>query len=127
VRPSLHAVVERYCGAEAIRVQRVKCPCCGGTFRVLPEFVVPYKPAAVAEVEPVLSQWQQQRSYRGVSRVLGVSVHAVKRWVRWWRVVEAVTEAQRGQAWSYEPGWMQRLLLEFRHWRSCWGCERTVG
>jgi hypothetical protein len=124
VRPTLHAVDERYCGAKPIRVQRVKCRHCAKTFRVLPEFVVPYKPAGVAEVEPVLLAWRQRGSYRGVARALELCVHAVKRWVGWWRVVEAVTEAQRGQPWDYAAGWLGQLLEEFRHWRGCWLCER---
>jgi len=126
VRPTLRAVEQRYCGAERIRVQRVKCPQCDGTFRVLPEFVVPYKPAGVEEVEPVLRAWRQKGSYRGVARAVRACVHAVKRWVRWWRVVEAVTEAQRAQGWDYAPGWLKQLLEEFRHWRGCCACERIA-
>jgi hypothetical protein len=117
-------VEERYCGQELILVQRVRCPRCGKTFRLLPEFVVPYKQHPAERVGAALGSWQERRSYHGVARAWAVAVGLVRRWVRWWQRVEAVMAAAGAVSWLYGPGWLSSGLRLFCYWSGAGHCWR---
>ena len=122
--PRRHCVEERYCGQELIPVQRVRCPRCAKTFRLLPELVVPYKQHSAACIGAALENWQERRSYHGVARALGLAVGLVRGWVRWWKRVVAVMETAGTVSRLYGPGWLSSLLRLFCFWSGVWRCWR---
>jgi len=54
---------------------------------------------------------------------VGLEPKLVKRWVRWWNVVEAVVKAIKTEAIVYQSGWLTQLLVEFRYWKGRVACE----
>ena len=122
-RVKIHELVSRYCGAETIRVARVKCTECGKTFRVLPEFVVPYKSHSAKMVGKAISVCQQKGSKYGAAKTVGVAERLVRRWVKWWQIVEAVIKANGLKQINYEEGWLEQVLRIFRNWKRATLCE----
>jgi transposase-like protein len=122
-RVKIHELVRRYCGAETIRVARVKCTECGRTFRVLPEFVVPYKSHSAAQVGKAISVCQQNGSKHEAAKTVGVEVRQVRRWVKWWQIVEAVIKASGLKQIQYDEGWLEQMLRIFRNWKRATVCE----
>jgi len=120
-----HSIVRRSCGLEFILVQRLECKGCGRTFRVLPEFVVPYKTHATRTVEQVLTLWEETGNCYRITAATGIEKNVVKRWVRWWKIVEAVMKGSGLKDLSYDKGWLSHLLVRFPHWRSHVHCEAS--
>jgi hypothetical protein len=123
VRVRIHEIVGRYCGQESIRVARVGCPECERTFRVLPEFVVPYKSYGARVVGWVIGEWKRSGKKYGAAKGAGVEARQVRRWVKWWKIVEAVARAGGLEQISYEEGWLSELLKRFRKWKGTTVCE----
>jgi hypothetical protein len=113
----------RYCSDQLIKVQRVKCGECGRGFRVLPEFLVPYKTHPAEQVEEALTTLKERDSVQGAAKATGLEPRLLRRWMRWWNTVEAVVRAIRSEAIVYRKGWLRQLLLEFRYWKGRAACE----
>lgn len=118
-----HGRPERYCDSEVIRVFRMKCVDCGRTFRVLPEFVVPYKTHGTTVVGKAVGTWKRKGSKRAAAKEAGVEPRLVRRWVKWWEIVEAVIEATEATVIGYETGWLGEILKRFRYWKSAIECK----
>ena len=124
VRVGIHAIVKRYCGQERIRVARVKCAECGKTFRVLPEFVAPYKSYGTRVIGQAIGEWKRSGKKYGAAKEAGVEARQVRRWVKWWKIVEAVVRAGGEEQINYEEGWLGELVKRFRKWKGATLCER---
>lgn len=118
-----HGKEDRYCDGETIKIFRMKCKECGRTFRVLPEFVVPYKTHGAAVVGKAVSVWKSRGSKRAAAQEAGVEPRLVRRWVKWWKIVEAVIRAIGPSAIGYESGWLEEMLTRFRYWKSATQCS----
>jgi hypothetical protein len=101
----------------------VKCKECGKTFRVLPEFVVPYKSHGSRVIGRVIGEWKGSGKKYGAAKGAGVEARQVRRWVKWWKIVEAVVRAGGLEQISYEEGWLEKLLKSFRKWKGATFCE----
>lgn len=123
VRVGLHGVVERYCGQELIRVARVRCQECRRTFRLLPNFVVPYKSCSSEQIEAVVEERGKGSSWHEVSRGQQISRGQAKRWVEWWEVVRSVMEAWGMSVVQKSRDWLRGLLGVFRSWKSPFSCH----
>ena len=123
VRVGLHGVVERYCGQEQIRVARVRCYQCRRTFRLLPDFVVPFKSCPSEQMEAVVEQRGRGSSWHAVSRRQQISRSQAKRWVGWWEVVKTVMEAWGMSVLQQSRGWLSGLLGVFRGWKTPFYCR----
>ena len=122
-RMNKHGKPERYCDDEVIKVFRVKCGKCRKTFRVLPEFVVPYKTHGARVVGKAVGIWKTRGSKRAAAQEAGVEPRLVRRWVKWWQIVEAGIQAMAQTQIGYESGWLEETLTRFRYWKSATQCE----
>jgi hypothetical protein len=116
-------MVERYCQQEILRVQRGQCPRCGKTFRLLPDFLVPYKQYGAETIEKALLAYAVKKSYHGVAKQMGLAVMLIKHWVRWWQRVVAVMEAVGVMTIRLGAGGLGQLLAGFPRWTGsgcCW-------
>ncbi len=125
IKPLLHSVVERYVDGELVPVQRVKCRRCGRSFRVLPEFIVPYKHYSTGRIEAVLDDRATGGSGRGAARRGEVDVRVAGRWTRWWDRVREWLESGHLVVWLRRSGWLTALLVVFPRWTSSWRCGRV--
>jgi transposase-like protein len=119
-----HQVGRRYVDGELIPVQRLKCRHCGKTFRVLPEWAIPYKHYGAGRVEAAIDRVRAGGSVREAARRGRVDRAVVRRWWRWWRRLREWLETAELVVWLHRPGWLRELLRAFPHWRRRAQCGR---
>ena len=122
--PLAHQVQQRYVDGALIPLQRVKCRACGKTFRVLPEWAIPYKHYGASRVEETIDRVRAGGSVREAARRGRVDRAVARRWWRWWQRLRAWLETVELVVWLHRPGWLQALLRTFPHWRGCAECGR---
>ena len=70
--PLAHQVQQRYVDGALIPVRRLKCRRCGKTFRVLPEWAIPYKHYGASRVEETIDRLRTGGSVREAAPGVGM-------------------------------------------------------